>query len=107
MLEAALADVAQQMLHARNLDYARAAESLERIVGKHSLAHVPADSALAIVGGKPRVAHGPSLHTAHTGAEGVFLPYGSCDDLLKVHAHVLEEVLWQIAAVEAYRLVGI
>ena len=34
MLEAVLADVVQQLLHARNLHHARAAERFQRIVGE-------------------------------------------------------------------------
>ena len=43
MLEAVLADVAQQLLQARNLHDAGAAEGLERVVGELAFADVAAN----------------------------------------------------------------
>ena len=42
VLEAVLADVAQQLLHVGDLDHAGAAEGVERIVGEGALADVAA-----------------------------------------------------------------
>ena len=46
VLEAVLADVAEQLLQARDFDHAGAAESFERIVGERALADVAADLAV-------------------------------------------------------------
>ena len=40
MLKAVLADVAQQLLHLRNLNHASAAKGIQRIVGKRTLADI-------------------------------------------------------------------
>src|SRR4051794_6914343 len=107
MLEASLADVSEQVLQLWYLDDARAAEGLQGIVGEVALADVAPHLAFAVISGEARIAHRRSLHTADAGAEGVLLTDGAGDDLLEVHADVLEEVLGQVAAVEADSLVRI
>src|ERR1019366_4687523 len=107
MLEAVLADEAQERLEMRNLDHAGAAESGQRIVGELALSHVAIDAAFQIVGGEARVAHRAGFHQALAGAVGVLAAHRAGDDLLEVHFDRLEEVLRQVAAVEAYGLVGI
>ena len=57
VLEAVLADVMQQLLHLWNFDNAGAAESVQRIVGKPSLADVTAHLARGVVGGEAGKAH--------------------------------------------------
>jgi hypothetical protein len=42
MLEATLADEVQQLLQVRNLDHARAAECVQRVVGEASFTYVAA-----------------------------------------------------------------
>jgi len=107
MFEAVFADVMEQLLEAGNFDDASSAKSLQGIVGKAAAAGITADFALDVVGGETGEAHGPGLHYAHAGSEGIFLAHGTGDDGLVVHFHVAEEVLWKIAAVETDGLVGV
>lgn len=62
VLEAVLADVAEELLHVGDLDDARAAEGVERVVGECSLADVALDLAGEVVGGEAGEAHGAGLH---------------------------------------------
>jgi hypothetical protein len=48
VFEALLADVAEEFLQARDLDYAGSAEGLQRIVGEAAVAYVTSDLAFAI-----------------------------------------------------------
>ena len=91
----------------RNLHHAGAAERRQRIVGELALADVAIDGAFQIVGGEAREAHRAGLHQAFAGAVGVLAADGAGDDLLEIHLDALEEVLRQVAAVEADGLVGI
>ncbi len=54
MLEAVFANVVEQPLHLRNFDDPRAAESVERIVGKFAFADIAANLASSVVGGEAR-----------------------------------------------------
>src|SRR5271154_4280288 len=107
MLKSVLADVMQQLLQLVNLDHANSAESIQRIVGKRALAYIPANHASGVVGREARKAHRPRLHSADHRSERVVLAHGSGDDLLEIHAHILEEMLGQVAAMEADGLVRI
>src|ERR1022692_407113 len=107
MLEAVFADEAQQGLKVRNLHHAGAAEGSQRIVGELALADVAIDAAFQIVGGEAREAHRAGLHQALAGAVSVLAAHRAGDDLLEVHLDTLEEVLRQVAAMEAHGLVGI
>src|SRR5215470_11181604 len=107
MLVAVFADISQELLHFGNFHNTRAAESLQRVVGKFSLADVAAYDALAVDRRETREAHGAALYLADGGAEGVVLADRAGDDFLEVHAYLAEEVLGQIAAVEADGFVGI
>src|SRR5208337_3271339 len=106
VLEALAADVLEQLLQLRNLGHARAAEGLQRIVGELSGAGISANHAAAIVSGVARKAHCAGLDAAHTGPKGVLLAHRAGNNLLVVHADILEEVLGQVGAVEADALVG-
>ncbi len=77
------------------------------IVGEFAFADVAVDGAFQVIGGEAGVAHGAGFHQALTGAVGVFAAHRAGDDLLEIHLHGLEEMLGQIAAVEADGLVGI
>src|SRR5579863_8149710 len=105
MFETVLADIAQQFLHSGNTHHARAAEGLERIARELAFTHITADGSPAVVGRETRVAHGAALHAAHAGAKSIFPPNCARDDLLEVHFDILEEMLRQIAAMEADGLV--
>src|SRR5208283_3587838 len=83
------------------------AEGIQGIVGESAFADIAANPAGAIVGGKAREAHRARLHAADAGSEGVFAAHRPGDDFLEIHAHVLEEVLGKVAAMEADGLVGI
>src|SRR5690348_3119954 len=107
VLEPLLANVAQQMLHSRNFNDACAAEGFERIVRELPIPHIAAYFPGVIVGGKAGVAHGAGFHAAYAGAEGIFFPHGASDDRLKIHVHVGEEMLGQVAAVETDGLIRI
>ena len=107
VLEALLADVAQQLLQLRDVGDAGTAEGLQRIARELAFANVATNAAMEVVGGEAREAHRAGLHAAHAGAEGVLLADGAGDDGLEVHDDVFEEVLGQIGAVEADALVRI
>ena len=62
VLEAVLADVAQQRLHVGDVDDACAAEGVERVVGEGPLADVALDGAREVVGGEAGEGHGAGLH---------------------------------------------
>src|SRR5437016_11859347 len=105
MFEPAFADVAEKLLQLRNMHDAGAAKGFERIVGKISFADVAANFSFTIVGRDADKTHRTGLDSAHAGAKGVFLADSTGDDLLKVHAHILEKVLGKIAAVKTDGLV--
>src|SRR5205807_4141873 len=107
MFEPAFADVAEKLLQLRNMHDAGAAKGFERIVGKISFADVAANFSFTIVGRDADKTHRTGLDSAHAGAKGVFLADSTGDDLLKVHAHILEKMLGKIAAMETNGLVGI
>ena len=89
---------------------ARATKGFKGIFGESAFADVAGDFAFAVIGGKPGEAHRAAFHASHDGAEGILFANGSSDDLLEVHAEVLEKMFRQVAAVEAHgfvRIVGI
>src|SRR5215469_15469194 len=96
MLESLAADESEQLLQLRNLRHSGTAKRLQWIVRKAAGSGVSAHDAAAIVGGEARVAHHARLHAAHAGAESIVFAHGASDDLLVIHAHILEEVLGQI-----------
>src|SRR5579863_4116032 len=101
MLEAFLADILQQLLQLWNLGHACSAEGLEWVVSEAPGARVAANDAVAVIGGVASIGHGASLDLPDAGAECIFLAHRSGDDLLVIHAHVLEEVFGQVGAMEA------
>src|SRR5712692_2172176 len=107
MLESVLADVTQEFLQVGNANHAGAPESLERIVSEFPFSDVTTDFPLPIIRRKTYKAHRAGFHLADTGSKGIFLADRAGDDLLKIHANVFEEVLRQIAAVKANRLVRV
>ena len=62
VLEAVLADEAEEILHLGDLDDAGAAEGVEGVVGEGALADVAADLAGEVVGGEAGEAHGAGFH---------------------------------------------
>ena len=96
VFEAVFADVVQQLLQPRNFHYARAAEGFEGIVGEVPAAGVAANVAASIVGRKARKTHRSCLHPTDASAEGVVLAHRAGNDLLKIHAHVLEKCLGRL-----------
>src|ERR1035437_6948553 len=82
VLEAALADVAKQLLQLGDAHHAGAAKSLERIVGELAFPHVALNRALAIVGRKTRETHRPRFHPSHARPVSVVAPHRAGDDLL-------------------------
>ena len=62
---------------------------------------------MEVIGREPHVGHGACLDPANAGAKGILLAHRARDDRLKVHHHIVEEVLGQIGAVEAHALVWI
>src|SRR6266576_5611904 len=105
MFEAAFTDITKKFLQLRNLHNAGAAKRFQRIVGKISFADIAADFPFTIVRRDANKTHSAGLDSPHAGAKGVFLPDGSGDDLLEVHAHILEKVLGKIAAMETNGLI--
>ena len=74
---------------------------------KRAFAHIAPHRSLAIIGRESGETHGAGFDPAHAGSKGILLANRAGNDLLEIHPHILEEVLRQIAAVEAHRLVGI
>lgn len=107
MFKTVLANVAQKFLHARDLDHARSAERIQGVIGERAFADIAAHNAAAVVGGEAREAHRPRFYTPYARAERVFFTDCSGNDFLEVHAHILKEMLGEIAAVEADCLVGV
>src|SRR5690242_16917932 len=107
MLKTVFADVVQQLLHLGDFDYAGAAESVQRVIGKSAFAHISAHLAGCVVGGEAGKAHLFRLDQSHAGAESVFLAHGAGDNLLEIHLHRAEKVFGKVGAVKADRLVGI
>jgi hypothetical protein len=79
----------------------------ERVVGELAFAHIAANGAVAIVGREARETHRTRLHAAHARSVSVLAAHRAGDDLLEVHAAFLEEVLGEIAAMEADGLVRV
>ena len=108
MLEAVLADVAEELLHVGDFDDTCAAEGVERVVGEGAFAYVAGDLAGEVVGREAGEAHRAGLNRAVEGAVRVLLAHGARDDELVVHLHAFaEEVLGQVGAVETDSLVGV
>src|SRR5690242_4948404 len=107
MFEPTFADVPEKLLQLRDMHNASTAEGFERIVGKISFADIAANSSFTIVGRDADKTHRTGLDSAHAGAKSVFLADGTGDDLLKIHADILEEMLGKIAAMETNGLVRI
>src|SRR6478736_1045471 len=107
MLESVLADIVQQFLHLRNLDHTRTAKRIQRIVRKPAMPNIAAHLPGSIVSRKARKAHLLRLDQSDHGAVSILFTYGPSDDFLEVHLERTEEVLRQICAVEAHRLVRI
>src|SRR5271154_1097315 len=107
VLESVFADVTKEFLHPRDLHDSRTAKSFQRVVREVTNADVAADSAGAVVGGKACVAHGAGLNATNTSPESIVLSDGTGNDFLEVHFDVTEEMLGQVAAVEADVFVGI
>src|ERR1700759_5578731 len=57
VLEAALADVVQELLKVGDLAHTRAAEGCERVVGEPALPSITRNPSLKVVCGEPREAH--------------------------------------------------
>src|SRR5260370_23968334 len=107
MFEPAFADITQKFLQMRNMHDASAAKSLQRIVGKRTFADIAANLSLAIIRRNARKTHRAGLHSPHAFAKRIFLAYCPGNDPLEIHAHILEEMLGKIAAVETNGLVGV
>src|SRR5215469_3939785 len=107
MLETVFANVVQKFLETWDLHDTRAAERFEWVVGETAAAGVSTNRAGRVVRGETRETHRAGFDTADAGAEGVLFANRARDDLLEIHAHVLEKVFRQIAAMEAHRLVGV
>src|SRR6185437_15590649 len=101
MFKTIFADVAQEFLHARDFDDARATEGLERIVGKRASAEIATHITCAIVRGEASESHFARFDQTHAGAKRIFLAYGAGDDGLVIHFYGFQKLLWQIAAVKA------
>src|SRR5919204_341125 len=84
-----------------------AAEGFKRVIGEFARAHVALDRAMAVVGGEAGEAHGTGFDAPHAGAVSVLFAHGAGDNGLEIHAHVLEEVLGQVAAMEADGLIRV
>src|SRR5271155_239927 len=107
VLESVFADVTKELLHTRDLDDSRTAKRLQGVIREVTGADVTANSAGAVIGGKARVAHGAGFNATNTSAESIVLSDGTGNDLLEVHLHITEEMLGQVAAMEADGFVGI
>src|SRR6266700_3314187 len=103
MFEPAFADITQKFLQMRNMHDAGAAKSLQRIVGERTFADITADLPFAIIRRNAGKTHRAGLHSSYACAKRIFLAYCPGNDLLEIHAHILEEMLGKIAAVETYR----
>src|SRR5207302_1989059 len=104
---AVLTDVMQQGLEFGNPYYPNTAKRIQGVAGELPFADVTADGSGPVIGGEAGETHGAGLNSSHDSSEGIVLAHGAGDDLLEVHADVLEEVFGKIAAVEANGLVGI
>src|SRR6266568_3798336 len=107
MFKTAFADITQKFLQMRNVQDAAAAKSLQRIVGELTFADIAADFPFAIIRRNAYKPHRAGLHSPYACAKRIFLAYCPGNDLLEIHAHILEEMLGKIAAVETNGLVGI
>src|ERR1700722_2491703 len=105
VLESVFANVVKKLLHSRNLDDPGAAKSFQRIIRERSPADVSTNSSRLVIRREACIAHRAGFNAAHAGTEGIVLANGTGDDLLIVHLDVTEEVLRQITAVEADRLI--
>src|ERR1700674_2405406 len=107
VLESVFTDVTQKSLHLRDLDYPGAPKGFQGIVRERTHADVATNSSRPVIRGKARIAHRAGFNVPHAGAEGIFLANGACNDLLIVHLDITEEMLGQVATVEADRLIRI
>src|SRR6267378_6226386 len=107
MFEPAFTDMPEKFLQLRNMHDAGAAKRLQRIVGEGSFADIAADLPCTIIRCYAGKAHRTGLNSSHARAKRVFLANRPGDDLLKIHAYILEEMLGKIAAVKTDGLVGI
>lgn len=101
MLVAILANEMQQLLHGWNFHHSGATKRFKRIVGESPAAYVAAHAARGIIRGKARERHLPGFDLPDYRAESVFHAHGSGNDCLIVHFCALEEMLRQVAAMEA------
>src|SRR6266567_8981371 len=107
VLKAVLADKMQQLLHSSNLDNSCATEGVQRVVSESALANVAAYRARRVVGGEASEAHGIGLDQPHACAKCVLLAHCAGNDFLEIHLCRAEEMLGQVRAMEAYRLVRV
>src|SRR5438309_11192990 len=107
VLESVLTDVMQQGLEFGNPYYPNPPKGIERVIGELTLTDVAADGSGPVIGGEAGETHSTRLDPSHDSPEGIVLTNRAGDDLLEVHADVLEEVFGKIAAVEANGFIGI
>src|SRR5260370_19369369 len=107
MVEPEFGDITQKFLQMRNMHDAGAAKSLQRIVGERTFADIAADFSLAIIRRNAGKTHRAGLHSSYACAKRIFLAYCPGNDILEIHAHILDEMLGKIAAVETNGLVGV
>src|SRR6266849_100292 len=107
MFKPAFANKAKKFLQVGNVHDAGAAKSLERIIGEGSFADIAADFPFTIIRRDAGKAHRTGLDSSHARSKRVLLTHCSGDDLLEIHAYILEEMLRKIAAVKTDGLVGI
>src|SRR5215470_18802417 len=107
MLESAFADESEQLLQLRNLYDSSSAKSLQRIAGKFAFAHISANFSGEVICRKPREAHWARFHASHARSKSIFFANRPGNNFLKIHLHILEKVLGQIAAVKTDRFIRI
>src|SRR5712691_6661296 len=107
MFKTVLADVMEQLLHVRNFNHAGSAKRFQRIVGEAPTSNIAANLPRKIIGREAGEGHGAGLHATDARAKGVLFADGSSNDGLKIHLHILEEMLGKVAAVKTNRFVGI
>src|SRR5260370_3585511 len=107
MFEPAFTDIAEKLLQVRNVYDAGATKRIQRMVGEGSFADIAADFSFTIIRRDAGKAHRTGLDSSHARSKRVLLTHCSGDDLLEIHAYILEEMLRKIAAVKTDGLVGI
>src|SRR5216684_3349561 len=107
MFEPAFTNKAKKFLQVGNVHDTGAAKSLERIIGEGSFADIAADFSFTIIRRDAGKAHRTGFNSSHARSKRVLLTHCSGDDLLEIHAYILEEMLRKIAAVKTDGLVGI